>query len=50
MTKVVKLTTSESRLAELKEVFGEPPVLPGSENIAAYEEMRHGAYAAGSRS
>jgi len=34
-----KLKFIEARMAELKEVFGKPPVLPGSEDIAAYEEM-----------
>ena len=39
MSKVVTQITTDSRLAELNELFGEPPVLPNSESIAAYQEM-----------
>jgi hypothetical protein len=39
MSKVVNPITTDSRLAELNELFGEPPVLPNSESIAAYQEM-----------
>ena len=39
MRKVVNPINTDSRLAELNELFGEPPVLPHSENIAAYREM-----------
>jgi hypothetical protein len=39
MSKVVNPIAPDSRLAELNELFGEPPVLPHSENIAAYQEM-----------
>lgn len=39
MSKVVTPITTDSRLAELNELFGEPPVLPNSESIAAYQEM-----------
>jgi hypothetical protein len=33
------IATTDSRLAKLNEVFGKPPVLPDSEDIAAYQEM-----------
>ena len=36
MSKVDNPITTYSRLAELNELFGEPPVLPNSESIAAY--------------
>jgi hypothetical protein len=39
MSKVVTPITPDSRLAELNELFGEPPVLPNSESIATYQEM-----------
>jgi hypothetical protein len=39
MSKVVNPITTDSRLAELNELFGEPPVLPNSESIATYQEM-----------
>ena len=39
MSKVVTPITTDSRLAELNELFGEPPVLPNSESTAAYQEM-----------
>lgn len=39
MSKVVTPITTDSRLAELNKLFGEPPVLPNSESITAYQEM-----------
>jgi hypothetical protein len=39
MSKVVTPITTDSRLAELNELFGKPPVLPNSESIAAYQGM-----------
>jgi len=39
MSDLSNLQSIEARLSDLKKVFGKPPVLPGSEDIAAYEEM-----------
>jgi hypothetical protein len=41
MTDVNKSKSVEARLAQLAELFGKPPVLPGSESIATYQEMLH---------
>jgi hypothetical protein len=37
MTEVTKFESIEDRLSDLKTVFGKPPVLPDSEDAAAYE-------------
>jgi hypothetical protein len=39
MSKVVTPITTDGQVAKLNELFGEPPVLPNSESIAAYQEM-----------
>jgi hypothetical protein len=39
MTDVSKFKSIEDLLAQLEELFGKPPVLPGSEDIAAYKKM-----------
>ena len=39
MNTVMNPTTLDSRLAQLRKIFGPPPVLPDSESIEAYEEM-----------
>ena len=39
MSEVVNPITTDSRLAELDELFGGAPVLPNSESIAAYQQM-----------
>jgi hypothetical protein len=39
MHDIFKLDSIEARLSDLKKVFGKPPVLPDSEDAAAYEEM-----------
>ena len=39
MRDVTNFESIEARLSDLKKVFGKPPVLPDSEDVAAYEEM-----------
>jgi hypothetical protein len=39
MTNAIHPATIDSRLAQLRKLFGPPPVLPDSESIEAYEEM-----------
>jgi hypothetical protein len=39
MNDVTKFESIEDRLSDLKKVFGKPPVLPDSEDAAAYGEM-----------